>query len=84
VSRHTYAIGFPPNAFFKALDPRMEQIAGEKMSRRLLPLGGKADELTALLDPALVLFSPDGLREEQLASLLGLGIGHIEAQAGWR
>ena len=52
--------------------------------RNNAPAGCKAGELTALLDPALVLFRPDGLLEEQLASLLGLGIGHIEAQAAWR
>jgi L-ribulokinase len=38
--------GFPPNEFFKALDPRMEQIVDEKMSRTLLPLGAKAGDLT--------------------------------------
>jgi L-ribulokinase len=39
--------GFPPDAFFKALDPRLEHIVDEKMSRTLLPLGAKAGELTA-------------------------------------
>jgi L-ribulokinase len=38
--------GFPPNAFFKALDPRLEQIVDEKMSRTLAPLGAKAGALT--------------------------------------
>nr|HET6904555.1 ribulokinase [Ktedonobacteraceae bacterium] len=38
--------GFPPNAFFKALDPRMEHIVDEKMSRTLSPLGAKAGGLT--------------------------------------
>ncbi|MFL5659492.1 MAG: ribulokinase [Ktedonobacteraceae bacterium] len=38
--------GFPPNAFFKALDPRMEHIVDEKMSRTLSPLGSKAGGLT--------------------------------------
>ncbi|MDB5082642.1 MAG: araB [Chloroflexi bacterium] len=38
--------GFPPNAFFRALDPRMEHIVDEKMSRTLLPLGTKAGGLT--------------------------------------
>src|SRR5438132_7760578 len=38
--------GFPPNEFFKALDPRMERIVDEKMSRTLYPLGSKADGLT--------------------------------------
>src|SRR5450755_216546 len=38
--------GFPPNEFFKALDPRMEHIVDEKMSRTLSPLGSKAGGLT--------------------------------------
>jgi L-ribulokinase len=38
--------GFPPNEFFKALDPRMEHIIDEKMSRTLYPLGSKAGGLT--------------------------------------
>jgi L-ribulokinase len=38
--------GFPPNAFFKALDPRMERIVDEKMMRTLYPLGAKAGGLT--------------------------------------
>lgn len=39
--------GFPADAFFKALDPRLEHIIDEKMSRTLLPLGTKAGGLTA-------------------------------------
>ena len=39
--------GYPPDAFFKALDPRMEHIIDEKMSRVIVPLGEKAGELTA-------------------------------------
>ncbi len=38
--------GFPPNEFFKALDPRMENIVDEKMSRTIYPLGAKAGGLT--------------------------------------
>ncbi|GAC1650852.1 MAG: ribulokinase [Herpetosiphon sp.] len=38
--------GFPPNEFFKALDPRLEHIVDEKMSRTLAPLGSKAGGLT--------------------------------------
>jgi len=38
--------GFPPNEFFKALNPRMEHIVDEKMSRTLYPLGAKAGGLT--------------------------------------
>lgn len=39
--------GFPPNEFFKALDPRLEHIVDEKMSRCMDNLGDKAGELTA-------------------------------------
>ena len=38
--------GFPSNQFFKALDPRMENIVDEKMSRSIYPLGEKAGGLT--------------------------------------
>jgi L-ribulokinase len=38
--------GFPPNEFFKALDPRMEHIVDEKLSRDIYPLGVKAGGLT--------------------------------------
>jgi L-ribulokinase len=38
--------GFPDKAFFKALDPRMENIIDEKMSRDISPLGAKAGGLT--------------------------------------
>jgi len=38
--------GFPPNAFFKALDARLEHIVDEKMSRTLSPLGAQAGSLT--------------------------------------
>ena len=41
------AEGFPPDAFFAALDPRMEHIVDEKMSRTLLPLGANAGGLSA-------------------------------------
>ena len=39
--------GFPPRAFFKALDPRMENIVAEKMKAEILPLGMKAGGLTS-------------------------------------
>ncbi|MGQ9455247.1 MAG: ribulokinase [Armatimonadota bacterium] len=40
------ASGFPPNEFFKALDPRFEHVVDEKMSRNISPIGSKAGELT--------------------------------------
>ncbi len=39
--------GFPPNAFFKALDPRLEGLIDDKMSRDIAELGQKAGGLTA-------------------------------------
>ncbi|HZJ77444.1 MAG TPA: ribulokinase [Clostridia bacterium] len=38
--------GYPSKEFFKALDPRMENVIEEKFSTDILPLGGKAGELT--------------------------------------
>ena len=39
--------GFPPNAYFEALDPRLERVVDDKMSRTLYPLGEQAGGLTA-------------------------------------
>jgi L-ribulokinase len=39
--------GFPPAAFFKALDPRLEHVVDEKMLRTISPLGAKAGSITA-------------------------------------
>lgn len=39
--------GFPSNEFFKALDPRLENVIDEKFSRDIIPLGAKAGEVTA-------------------------------------
>ncbi len=38
--------GYPSNDFFKALDPRLEHVVDEKLSRDIYPLGDKAGELT--------------------------------------
>lgn len=38
--------GFPSNDFFKALDPRLEHVVDEKLSRDITPLGGKAGTIT--------------------------------------
>lgn len=38
--------GFPPDEYFKALDPRLERVVDEKMSRKITPIGSKAGELT--------------------------------------
>ena len=39
--------GFPPKEFFKALDPRMENVVDEKLSRDIATLGERAGGLTA-------------------------------------
>jgi L-ribulokinase len=39
--------GYPPDAFFRELDSRLEKIIDEKMTRTIYPIGAKAGELTA-------------------------------------
>lgn len=39
--------GYPPKEFFKALDPRMESLVDEKLSREIASLGDQAGKLTA-------------------------------------
>ena len=38
--------GFPSGAFFGALDRRLERVVDEKMSRQVVPIGGRAGGLT--------------------------------------
>jgi L-ribulokinase len=38
--------GFPADAFFAALDPRLEHVIDEKMSRQIAPIGNRAGGLT--------------------------------------
>jgi len=38
--------GFPPDEYFAALDPRLEHIIDEKMSRMIYPIGERAGGLT--------------------------------------
>ncbi|NLN42300.1 MAG: ribulokinase [Clostridiales bacterium] len=38
--------GYPSNEFFKALDPRLENVVGDKLSRDIYPIGTKAGEVT--------------------------------------
>ncbi len=38
--------GFPPDEYFKAADPRLEQVVEEKLTHTLHPLGARAGELT--------------------------------------
>lgn len=37
--------GYPSKDFFKALDPRLENVVDEKLSRNILPVGTKAGEI---------------------------------------
>lgn len=39
--------GYPSKEFFKALDPRLENLVEEKLSKNIIPLGQKAGEITA-------------------------------------
>ncbi|SHS67409.1 ribulokinase [Mycobacteroides abscessus subsp. abscessus] len=38
--------GYPSKDFFKALDPRLENVVEEKLSTKILPIGAKAGEIT--------------------------------------
>lgn len=38
--------GFPPDAFFRELDPRLADVCDTKLSRSILPIGTKAGEIT--------------------------------------
>ena len=38
--------GFPEKSYFKALDPRLENVVDEKMTRTILPIGDQAGGLT--------------------------------------
>ncbi len=39
--------GYPSNEFFKALDPALEHVVDEKLSRNIRPIGEKAGEINA-------------------------------------
>ncbi|MCB9101661.1 MAG: ribulokinase [Anaerolineales bacterium] len=39
--------GYPPTEFFKALDPRLEQVIDDKFGRAVVPLAARAGSLTA-------------------------------------
>lgn len=38
--------GYPSKDFFKALDPRLENVVEEKLSAKIFPIGAKAGEIT--------------------------------------
>jgi L-ribulokinase len=39
-------VGYPSNDFFKALDPRLENVVEDKLSTSIVPIGTKAGEIT--------------------------------------
>lgn len=39
-------LGYPDSDFYKALDPRLEKVVDEKLSRDIYPIGSKAGEIT--------------------------------------
>jgi L-ribulokinase len=38
--------GYPSREFFKALDPRLENVVEDKLSNKIVPIGAKAGEIT--------------------------------------
>ncbi len=60
--------GFPSNKFFKALNPKMENVVDDKLSRNIDPIGNKAGEITAFAS------SLTGLREGT-----AVAIGNVDA-----
>lgn len=62
--------GFPPNEFFKALDPRMEHIVDEKMSRRISPIGERAGGIT-----------PQAAKWTGLKPGTAVAVGNVDAHA---
>ncbi|MDW7656544.1 MAG: ribulokinase [Bacillota bacterium] len=38
--------GYPSNEFFRSLDPRLERVVDDKLSRSIWPIGSKAGEIT--------------------------------------
>ena len=38
--------GFPADEYFKSLDPRLEHVVDEKLSRSIMPIGSRAGEIT--------------------------------------
>jgi L-ribulokinase len=60
--------GFPPNSFYKALDPRLEHMVDEKMSRTISELGDKAGGLT-----------PEAAAWTGLKPGIAVAIGNVDA-----
>lgn len=69
--------GYPPNEFFKSLNPKLENLVDEKLSKNISPMGSKAGELTEKmakltgLPPAIAVGVP-GI--DAHVGVLGVGI----------
>lgn len=62
--------GYPSNEFFKALDPRLENLTETKLRGEVVPLGTKAGELTK--DMALLMGLSPGI---------SVAVGNVDAHA---
>ena len=60
--------GFPPNDFFKALDPRLENVIDEKLSRDISAMGAKAGTLL-----------PEMAAKMGLKPGIGVAVGNVDA-----
>lgn len=63
--------GYPSKAFFKALDPRLENLTETKLRGEVVPLGSKAGDLTA-----------DMAARIGLTTSTAVAVGNIDAHAG--
>jgi L-ribulokinase len=60
--------GFPSDAFFAALDPRLEHVIDEKLSRSISPMGATAGTLT-----------PEMATKMGLKPGIGVAVGNVDA-----
>jgi L-ribulokinase len=67
--------GYPPNDFFKALDPRLEHVIDDKLGRDVYPLGAKAGGLTAKFAQLT------GLQPDTAVAIANID-AHVSASAG--
>ena len=62
--------GYPSKEFFKALDPRLENVVEEKLNSPIVPIGSKAGELTAEMAKKM------GLKPG-----IAIAVGNVDAHA---
>jgi len=60
--------GYPSKEFFKALDPKLENLVDEKLSRDIYPIGYKAGELT-----------PEAAKLTGLKPGIAVAVGNVDA-----